>query len=84
MHGVDLCDEWPLISYRDNFVEGAFNCHLEEGMVLCGEACVSPAGGGFSIKLEDQVIITVDGFENLTKYPFDPLLMGENNYNTTC
>jgi len=26
--------------------------------------------------LEDQVLITDDGFENLTTYPFDPALMG--------
>ena len=45
-------------------------------MVLCVEALVSPEGGDFSIKLEDQVLITEDGFENLTRYPFDPALMG--------
>ena len=41
-------------------------------MVLCVEALVAPEGGDFSIKLEDQVLITEDGYENLTKYPFDP------------
>ena len=30
---------------------------LEAGMVLCVEALVSPEGGDFSIKLEDQVLI---------------------------
>ena len=39
------------------------------------EALVSPEGGDFSIKLEDQVLITETGYENLTKYPFDPRLM---------
>jgi len=37
---------------------------------------VGEDGGDFSIKLEDQVLITEDGFENLTTYPFDPELMG--------
>ena len=27
-------------------------------------------------KLEDQVLVTEDGFENLTQYPFDERLMG--------
>ncbi len=76
MHGVGLCDEWPLIPYPDKFVEGAYNYYLEEGMVLCVEALVSPEGGDFSIKLEDQVLITADGFENLSEYPFDASLMG--------
>ena len=76
MHGVGLCDEWPLIAYPDQLVDGAFEYQLEPGMVLCVEALVSPVGGDFSIKLEDQVLITENGFENLTKYEFDPKLMG--------
>ena len=76
MHGVGLCDEWPLIAYPDKFVEGAYEYVLEPGMVLCVEALVSPENGDFSIKLEDQVLITENGYENLTKYPFDPILMG--------
>ena len=76
MHGVGLCDEWPSITYPDGFVKGAYNYPLEEGMVLCVEVLVSPENGDFSIKLEDQVLITSDGYENLTKYPFDERLMG--------
>jgi len=76
MHGVGLCDEWPLITYPDKYVEGAFDYELQPGMVLCVEVLASPEGGDFSIKLEDQVLITEDGFENLTKYPFDAALMG--------
>ncbi len=77
MHGVGLCDEWPLVAYPDKAVPDAFDYALEPGMVLCVEACVGEVGGEFSIKLEDQVLITEDGYENLTKYPFDAALMGE-------
>ncbi len=77
MHGVGLCDEWPLVAYPDHAVAGAYDYPLEAGMVLCVEALVSPEGGDFSIKLEDQVLVTEDGFENLTTYPFDTALMGE-------
>jgi Xaa-Pro aminopeptidase len=77
MHGVGLCDEWPLIAYPDLHVPGAFDEYvLEPGMCLCVEALVSPEGGDFSIKLEDQVVVTEDGVENLTRYPFDGRLMG--------
>ncbi|MCE8546053.1 aminopeptidase P family protein [Ruegeria pomeroyi] len=76
MHGVGLCDEWPLVAYPDKAVAGAYDYPLEPGMVLCVEACVGEVGSDFSIKLEDQVLITEDGYENLTTYPFDPALMG--------
>ncbi len=77
MHGVGLCDEWPLVAYPDQAVEGAFDYALEPGMVLCVEAAVGAVGGDFTIKLEDQVLITETGYENLTAYPFDPKLMGQ-------
>jgi Xaa-Pro aminopeptidase len=76
MHGVGLCDEWPYVTYPDGWTPGAFDAALEPGMVLCVEALVSPEGGDFSIKLEDQVLITATGCETLTRYPFDPRLMG--------
>jgi Xaa-Pro aminopeptidase len=76
MHGVGLCDEWPLVAYPDHAVAGAYDYPLEAGMVLCVEALVQPEGSDFAIKLEDQVLVTEDGFENLTTYPFDPALMG--------
>lgn len=77
MHGVGLCDEWPYVTYPDGFMPGAFEgVVLEPGMVICIEALVSPEGGDFSIKIEDQVLVTETGAENLTRYPFDPALMG--------
>ncbi|MEL7164961.1 MAG: dimethylsulfonioproprionate lyase DddP [Pseudomonadota bacterium] len=76
MHGVGLCDEWPLVAYPDKAVPGAFDYPLEPGMVLCVEAAVGEVGGDFTIKLEDQVLVTDTGYENLISYPYDPALMG--------
>jgi len=76
MHGVGLCDEWPHVDYPDTMVPGAFDYALEPGMVLCVEALVGEVGGDFSIKLEDQVLVTQTGYENLTRYPLDAALMG--------
>ena len=74
MHGVGLCDEWPFVPYPDGWSEGAWDLALEPGMTLCVEALVSPEGGDFSIKIEDQVLVTEDGCETLTRYPFDERL----------
>ena len=75
-HGVGLCDEWPHICYEDAYEPGAFEYVLEPGMVFCVEALVGEQGGDFSIKLEDQVVVTETGYENLSRYPFDERLMG--------
>lgn len=78
MHGVGLCDEWPHVGYPDGHHDDAFDYELEPGMMLCVEALVGEEGGDFCIKLEDQVLITETGFENLTTYPFDAALMGRS------
>ena len=77
MHGVGLCDEWPYVTYPDAWTEGAWEAVLEPGMTLCVEALVSPEGGDFSIKLEEQVVITEAGVECLTSYPLDAALLGD-------
>ena len=76
MHGVGLCDEWPIIRYPQDWLDGQFDYTLEPGMMLCVEAYVGAEGGQEGVKLEDQVLITEDGFENLTSYPWDERLLG--------
>jgi Xaa-Pro aminopeptidase len=75
MHGVGLCDEWPMICYPQDWREGAFDHVLEPGMTLCVEALIGTAEAGISIKLEDQVLITETGVEVLTNMRLDPRLM---------
>ncbi len=43
-------------------------------MVLCVEAYVGAVGGKEGVKLEEQVLITETGHENLTRCPFDERL----------
>ena len=71
-HGVGLCDEYPSIRYPQDFEEGQWEGGvLEPGMTLCVEVYYGEVGGPCGIKLEDQVLITEDGHENLTSYPFE-------------
>jgi len=76
MHGVGLCDEWPEIDYPEDYTKGAFDYQTEPGMVLCVEAYVGAKGGHEGVKLEDQVLITDDGYRNMTRYPFEDILLG--------
>ena len=63
---VDVCPVEDCITMEE----------LQPGMTLCVEALVGEDGGDFCIKLEDQVLVTEDGFDNLTVYPWDADLMG--------
>ena len=75
MHGVGLCDEWPSIKWPCDVTPICGNYTLQPGMMLCVEAYMGLPGAPDGIKLEDQVLITEDGVENLTSYHWDAALM---------
>ena len=71
MHGVGLCDEYPSIRYPQDWDNRGYDGVFKEGMVMCVEALAAPAGGREAVKLEEQVLITADGCEQLSLYPLE-------------
>jgi Xaa-Pro aminopeptidase len=45
-------------------------------MTICVEAYIGAVDGKDGVKLENQVLITNSGYENLTNYPYDERLLG--------
>lgn len=74
--GAGLSREWPAIKYAQDWEQYGYDGVLQPGMVLCVGAYVGEDGGPDGVKLADQLLVTETGFENLTKCPFDPKLMG--------
>ena len=56
--------------------ENSFDGVLKSGMVLCVETYVGRYTGGPGVKLEEQVLITANGYELLTRYPFESDCIG--------
>ena len=52
-------------------MDGAFDTVLEPGLTLCVESLVGEVGGDHMVKLEDQGVVTDDGFETMSTYPLD-------------
>ncbi len=75
MHGVGMCDEFPSIYYPEDYIEGGFDYQLEPGMAFTVEAYMGKVGGRHGVKLENQVLITETGYENLCQYPYDKTLL---------
>ncbi|MTH96724.1 aminopeptidase P family protein [Roseibium sp. RKSG952] len=75
-HGVGLCDEYPAVPYPEDWAATGYDGVLEPGMVVCVESYVGRQGGHEGVKLEEQVLITDTGFEQLSTYPLDARLMG--------
>jgi Xaa-Pro dipeptidase len=74
MHAVGMCDEYPMVGplFRG---QNPYDCELQAGMVVCVESYMGPLGERDGVKLEQQVLITDDGYELLTRYPYDESLL---------
>jgi Xaa-Pro dipeptidase len=70
-HGAGMSDEWPKISYRQDWAANGYDGEIEAGMVICVESFVGDESGGEGVKLEQQVHVTDDGLEILSDYPFE-------------
>lgn len=68
MHGVGLCDEAPSIKHWSDFEERGYDGIVEPGMVLCVESYIGSEHAGEGVKLEEQVLITETGYEQLSTY----------------
>ena len=75
MHGAGLCDEYPAIYYPEQLESSGYDGIVEAGMVFCVEAYVGAVGGINGVKLEEQVVVTETGFEQMSKYPFEAKLL---------
>ena len=75
-HGVGMCDEWPNAYQRERLLaQGEGETRLQAGMVMCVESYIGEKGGREGVKLEEQVLVTGSGYENLSTYPFEAALL---------
>lgn len=74
-HGVGLADEYPTLPHASDWTDDTPDGVLEPGMVLCVESYIGRLGGHEGVKIEEQVLITETGNEQLSAYPLDARLL---------
>jgi Xaa-Pro dipeptidase len=75
-HGVGLADEYPASLYVEDYLRGAgYDGILEPGMTICIESYIGEVGGDEGVKLEQQVLITETGYQQLSTFPFETDLL---------
>ena len=73
-HGIGMCDEYPQILYWRDYQKAGFDGVLEEGMTICVESYVGEVGAKEGVKMEQQILVTGDGYIPLSTYPYEQLL----------
>ena len=71
VHGIGLCDEWPLIKYPTDGGqrEGCF----EKNMTITVESYIGKVGGKEGVKLEQQYLVGENGLELMSHHPLEDL-----------
>jgi len=76
IHGVGLHGETPLVAHAMDLDRFTGDGILEPGMVVSIESYIGEVDGAEGVKLEEEVVITENGVEMVSRYPFDETLLG--------
>jgi Xaa-Pro aminopeptidase len=74
-HGCGMTGEYPYLYHGMDFEQSGYDGVIEPGMTLCVESYIGEEGGSEGVKLEQQVLITDDGQDLLSTFPFETALL---------
>ena len=74
-HGIGMCDEYPALAHEMDWADQGEDGVLEEGMAICVESYIGAEGGCDGVKLEEQIVVTRDGYQKLSTFPFERELL---------
>jgi Xaa-Pro aminopeptidase len=77
-HGCGMTGEYPYLYHSMDFEQSGYDGVIEPGMTLCVESYIGEEGGSEGVKLEQQLVITEDGRELLSTFPFDSALLDQS------
>jgi len=70
-HGIGLGHWEPPFMGRPDSIDHPFP--IKEGMVFALETYAGKAGGSQGIRIEDEIVVTSNGYEVITKYPAEEI-----------
>ncbi len=74
-HGCGMTGEYPYLYHRMDYADSGYDGELEPGMTICVESYIGEEGGREGVKLEQQVLVTDEGIELLSTFPFEDALL---------
>ncbi|MGB7335739.1 MAG: dimethylsulfonioproprionate lyase DddP [Salaquimonas sp.] len=78
-HGVGLCDEYPSLYFPEDYPATGYDDTFKPGMFVCVESYCGAVGGREGVKLEEQLLVTETGLENVTSFPYEAELIDLGN-----
>jgi Xaa-Pro dipeptidase len=75
IHGIGMCNEYPMLAPRKAYDPEGYDGHLEENMTICVESYIGERGGREGVKLEQMMRVTENGYELISDFPFEETLL---------
>ena len=75
IHGVGMCNEYPQVYPAATAERSGYHGVLEANMTVCVESYIGEKGGLEGVKLEQMVLVTEQGPELLSLFPFEDELL---------
>jgi len=75
MHGVGMHGETPFIAHAVDFATYGREGVLQPGMVVSVESYIGEKGGREGVKLEEEVLVTENGPQLISRFPFEDDLL---------
>ena len=70
-----MADEYPVIFHRED-ADRSYGGLIEVGMVLAVESYIGEPGMRDGVKLEEMVVVTGEGVQQLTRFPYEEAMLG--------
>ena len=74
-HGVGMTGEYPYILHALDFDDAGYDGVLQPMTTLCVESYIGDAEVGEGVKLEEQILVTDNGYELLSQFPYEESLL---------
>jgi Xaa-Pro aminopeptidase len=74
-HGVGLVDEYPDIVHPLDWATSGYDGVFEENMAICVESYIGRTDGVEGVKLEEQILLTGNGTQILSTFPYEESLL---------
>ena len=74
-HGCGMTGEYPYLYHSMDYEQSGYDGVIEPGMTICVESYIGEEGGAEGVKLEQQLLITEDGNEPISTFPFETALL---------
>lgn len=74
-HGVGMTGEYPYLYHRRDYADAGYDGIFEPNMTICVESYIGDEAGGEGVKLEEHCLVTDDGLDVLSQFPFEADLL---------